>query len=130
MLGVLVGDLGNPYYAQMAQVVERSAFGHGYTTMFCNIEGADTLAITGVEALLQQRVAGIIFLAFIARIGELDDALQRAGIPIVFLGLSEPWGDSVGPRDRHGGTLAAEHLLELGHPPHRLCAHAAGGGQR
>src|SRR5437660_6742370 len=39
ILGVLLGDLSNPYYAQMAQVVERAAFRHGYTTMFCNIEG-------------------------------------------------------------------------------------------
>jgi DNA-binding LacI/PurR family transcriptional regulator len=115
MLGVLVGDLSNPYYAQMAQVVERAAFGHGYTTMFCNIEAAGEPPLTGVEALLEHRVAGIVFLAFIARTAELDEALQRAGIPIVFLGLSERWGDSVGPRDRRGGALAAEHLLALGH---------------
>jgi LacI family transcriptional regulator len=114
VLGVLVGDLSNPYYAQMAQVVERAAFRRGHTTMFCNIEGAD-LAVAGVDALLEQRVAGIVFLAFIRRSDELDDALQRAGIPIVFLGLSERWGDSVGPRDRQGGKLATEHLLELGH---------------
>jgi LacI family transcriptional regulator len=115
MLGVLVGDLSNPYYAQMAQVVERAAFGRGYTTMFCNIEGAQDVAMTGVDALLQHRVAGIVFLAFIPRTGELEDALQRAGIPIVFLGLSERWSDSVGPRDRQGGRLATEHLVELGH---------------
>jgi LacI family transcriptional regulator len=114
MLGVLVGDLSNPYYAQMAQVVERAAFGHGYTTMFCNIDGTDE-AITGVETLLQQRVAGIVFLSFVARTGEIDDALKRADVPIVFLGLSSRWADSVGPRDRQGGALAAEHLLELGH---------------
>jgi DNA-binding LacI/PurR family transcriptional regulator len=115
MLGVLVGDLTNPYYAQMAQVVERAAFGEGYTTMFCNIEGAQDLAVRGVEALVQHRVAGIVFLAFVARTKQLDEALQRAEIPIVFLGLSEPWGDSVGPRDRRGGALAAGHLIALGH---------------
>jgi LacI family transcriptional regulator len=115
MLGVLVGDLSNPYYAQMAQVVERAAFRRGYTTMFCNIEGAEQLAMTGVDALLEQRVAGIVFLAFIPRTDDLDESLQRAGIPIVFLGLSERWGDSVGPRDRQGGKLATQHLLELGH---------------
>ena len=115
MLGVLVGDLSNPYYAQMAQVVERAAFRRGYTTMFCNIEGAQETATTGVDALLQQRVAGIVFLAFIPRTGEVAESLQRAGIPIVFLGLSERWGDSVGPRDRQGGRLATEHLLTLGH---------------
>jgi LacI family transcriptional regulator len=115
MLGVLVGDLSNPYYAQMAQVVERAAVSQGYTTMFCNIEGADELAVTGVDALLEHRVAGVVFLAFIARTDQLDLALQRARIPIVFLGLSERWGDSVGPRDRQGGKLATEHLIELGH---------------
>lgn len=115
MLGVLVGDLSNPYYAQMAQVVERAAFGFGYTTMFCNIEGAEEIAVTGVEALLEHRVAGVVFLAFIAKTPPLDQALQRVGVPIVFLGLSEQWGDSVGPRDSQGGMLATQHLLSLGH---------------
>jgi LacI family transcriptional regulator len=115
ILGVLVGDLSNPYYAQMAQVVERAAFGFGYATMFCNIEGAEEIAVAGVDALLEHRVAGIVFLAFMARTTQLGDALQRAGAPIVFLGLSEQWGDSVGPQDTQGGRLATEHLLTLGH---------------
>lgn len=115
MLGVLVGDLGNPYYAQMAQVAERAAFGCGYTTMFCNIEGAENIAVAGVEALLEHRVAGIVFLAFISRTPQLEEALRRVAVPIVFLGLSERWGDSVGPQDSQGGRLATEHLLALGH---------------
>lgn len=115
ILGVLLGDLSNPYYAQMAQVVERAAFSFGYTTMFCNIEGAEDLTMAGVEALLGHRVAGIVFLAFVPGRSDVHDALQRAGVPIVFLGLSESWGDSVGPRDTAGGRLATEHLLELGH---------------
>jgi LacI family transcriptional regulator len=115
ILGVLVGDLSNPYYAQMAQVVERAAFGYGYTTMFCNIEGAEEIAVAGMNALLEHRVAGMVFLAFVARNPLLEEALQRAGVPIVFLGLSERWGDSVGPQDTSGGRLATEHLLALGH---------------
>jgi DNA-binding LacI/PurR family transcriptional regulator len=115
ILGVLLGDLSNPYYAQMAQVVERSAFGWGYTTMFCNIDGSEEIAVAGVDALLGHRVAGIVFLAFVARRSQLNDLLQRAGVPIVFLGLSERWGDSVGPSDREGGRLATDHLLTLGH---------------
>jgi LacI family transcriptional regulator len=112
---VLLGDLSNPYYAQMAQVVERAAFRFGYTTMFCNIEGADDIASAGVDALLGHRVAGIVFLAFVARRSDLNASLQRTGIPIVFLGLSESWGDSVGPQDTAGGRVATEHLLDLGH---------------
>jgi DNA-binding LacI/PurR family transcriptional regulator len=115
MLGVLVGDLSNPYYAQMAQVAERAAFRCGYTTMFCNIEGEETIAVAGVEALLEHRVAGIVFLAFISRTPQLEAALKHLSVPIVFLGLSEEWGDSVGPQDTQGGRLATEHLLALGH---------------
>jgi DNA-binding LacI/PurR family transcriptional regulator len=115
MLGVLVGDLSNPYYAQMAQVAERAAFAHGYTTMFCNIEGEENIAVAGLNSLLEHRVAGIVFLAFVAKTSPLEEALKRAGVPIVFLGLSEQWGDSVGPQDIQGGRLATEHLLGLGH---------------
>jgi LacI family transcriptional regulator len=115
MLGVLLGDLSNPYYAQMAQVVERAAFISGYTTMFCNIEGAQEIATAGVESLLGHRVAGIVFLAYVARPSEVNQLLQEAGVPIVFLGLSASWGDSVGPQDKAGGRLATKHLLELGH---------------
>lgn len=115
ILGVLLGDLSNPYYAHMAQVVERAAFGFGYTTMFCNIEGAEEISVAGVDALLGHRVAGIVFLAFVARSSDAYDALQKAGVPIVFLGLSESWGDSVGPRDTQGGRMATDHLVELGH---------------
>jgi DNA-binding LacI/PurR family transcriptional regulator len=115
ILGVLVGDLGNPYYAQMARVVEREAFRCGYTTMFCNIEGDEDIAVAGVEALLEQRIVGVVFLAFIERTSQLEESLRRANVPIVFLGLSEQWGDSVGPRDADGGRLATEHLLQLGH---------------
>ncbi len=115
ILGVLLGDLSNPYYAHMAQVVERAAFGFGYTTMFSNIEGAEEMAVSGVDALLGHRVAGIVFLAFVARRSQVNDALQRAGVPIVFLGLSESWGDSVGPRDAEGGRLATDHLIGLRH---------------
>ena len=115
MLGVLLDDLSNPNNAQMAQGVERAAFGSGYTTMFCNIEGSSDMAISGVDVLLGQRVAGIIMLAVIERRSPAYDALHEVGIPTVFVGLSGPWGDSVGPRDAEGARLATDHLLDLGH---------------
>ena len=115
MLGVLLDDLSNPNNAQMAQGVERAAFASGYTTMFCNIAGSSDMAISGVDLLLSQRVAGIILLSFIEQRSPGYDALSEAGLPTVFAGLSGNWGDSVGPRDAEGGRLATNHLLDLGH---------------
>jgi LacI family transcriptional regulator len=37
----------------------------------------------------------------------------------VAIGLRQEWSDSVGPRDREGGSLAARHLLDLGYT--RIC---------
>jgi LacI family transcriptional regulator len=115
MLGVLLDDLSNPNNAQMAQGVERAAFASGYTTMFCNIEGSSDMATPVVDVLLNQRVAGIIMLAFIEQRSPAYDALHEAALPTVFVGLSGIWGDSVGPRDAEGGRLATRHLLDLGH---------------
>ena len=115
IVGVLVGDLGNPYHAHLAQAVERALFRCGHTAMFCNVEGDDELAVAGVDALVEQRVAGFVFLAMIERTPRLAGALRRAGVPIVTIGLRQDWTDSVGPRDREGGRLAAQHLLDLGH---------------
>jgi LacI family transcriptional regulator len=98
----------------MAKLIERWAFRHGYTAMFCNIEGDDNLAVAGVEALLEQRVAGIVFLAFFGRSPAIEELLRRR-VPVVFVGLREDWGDSVAVSDGAGARLATEHLIALGH---------------
>src|SRR4029077_9834607 len=64
ILGVFVGDLANPFYAEMAKSVERHAAAHAYTAMFCNTEGDSESELAGIETLLEQRVAGFVFLAF------------------------------------------------------------------
>jgi DNA-binding LacI/PurR family transcriptional regulator len=114
ILGVLVGDLDNPFYAEMAKRVERYAFDAGYTAMFCNIEGEEDFALSRVESLLEQRVAGVLFLAFFGRSPDVQRRLD-ATAPVVFAGLREDWGDSVSVNDSGGAKLATGHLIELGH---------------
>ena len=115
MVGVLVGDLGNPYHAHLSQAVERALFRRGHTAMFCNVDGDEELAVAGVEALLEQRVAGFVLMGQVERAAQVAASLRASEVPVVTIGLRQGWTDSVGPRDRDGGRLAAAHLLELGH---------------
>jgi LacI family transcriptional regulator len=114
ILGVLAGDLGNPFYAEMAKLVERHAAARGYAMMFGNTLGDDATEAAAVEMLLEHRVAGLLFLAFSGS----DDVVRAklAGkFPVVFVGCSETWADSVVAADRRGAKLATEHLIQLGH---------------
>jgi len=114
MLGVVVGDLANPFFAEMAKSVERHAAARGYTAMFCNTEGDSQSELAGVETLLEHRVAGIVFLAFSGDPRTMREMLRHQ-VPAVFVSCGAEWGDVVSVDDRHGGRLATTHLLEAGH---------------
>ena len=114
ILGVVVGDLANPFYAEMAKSVERHAAARGYTAMFCNTEGDSESELAGIETLVEQRVAGFVFLAFSGDSRNMRETLQH-GVPAVFLSCHEVWGDVVAVDDALGGRLAMRHLITWGH---------------
>ncbi len=63
IFGVVVGDLGNPFHAEMARHIERFAAARGYRTMFSSTRSNEIAELGGLESLLEWRVAGILFLA-------------------------------------------------------------------
>ncbi|MHB8611439.1 MAG: LacI family DNA-binding transcriptional regulator [Candidatus Dormibacteraceae bacterium] len=114
ILGVVVGDLANPFFAEMAKSVERYAAARGYTAMFCNTEGDSQSEVAGVEMLLEYRVAGIVFLAFSGDSRTMQETLEHE-VPVVFVSCKAPWGDVVSVDDVRGAQLATNHLIEGGH---------------
>jgi LacI family transcriptional regulator len=114
ILGVVVGDLANPFFAEMAKLVERHAATRGYTAMFCNTEGDSQSEIAGVETLLEYRVAGIVFLTFSGDSRTMRETLQHQ-VPVAFVGCHEDWGDVVSVDDARGGKLGTQHLIDAGH---------------
>jgi LacI family transcriptional regulator len=114
ILGVVVGDLANPFYAEMAKSVERHAAARGYTAMFCNTEGDSQSELAGVDSLLQHRVAGIVFLAFSGDERTMRETLRHQ-VPAVFVSCKADWGDVVSVDDALGGRLGTRHLIEAGH---------------
>jgi LacI family transcriptional regulator len=114
VLGIVVGDLANPFYAEMAKLIERQAAAEGFGVMICNTEVAGEVDITGLESLVEHQVAGVVFLSYLAGSARARQLVQGR-VPAVFVTCHAEWGDVVAGDDGHGAWLATEHLLSLGH---------------
>jgi LacI family transcriptional regulator len=113
ILGVVVGDLANPFHAEMAKHIELHAGAQGYRVMFVNIH-TDKAEPAGLESLLEYRVAGIILLAH-AGMPERTRQLIAGKVPAVFVTCGADWGDVVCGDDLQGAKEATRHLISLGH---------------
>jgi len=113
-LGVVVGDLGNPFYAEMAKHIERAASGRGYRAMFCNTQGDEEAELSGLESLMEYRAAGVLFLSQPAD-RERARSIVSGRVPAVFVSCAADWGDVVSADDMAGAELATQHLVDLGH---------------
>ncbi|MBW5447782.1 substrate-binding domain-containing protein [Cohnella sp. CFH 77786] len=115
-LGLIVPDISNPFFAEMARAVEDQGHRSGYSLMICSTDNKDDRVQSYLTLMRKKRVDGII-------IGTgMDDErmlnpLVEAGIPIVLIAREMPSQavHTVIVDDGVGGGLVARHLLEQGH---------------
>ena len=113
-IGIIARDLRNPFFAEMASLVEREVAGFGFATMFCATDGDPEREEQAIELMLDHRVTGLVILSFLGR-PELIATRINDQIPVVFVAAEEPWADSVTVDEHRGGEIVARHLIELGH---------------
>lgn len=116
LLGLVVPDATNPYFAEIARAVADACSERGYAVIVCNSDGRRDREKEAVEVLAANRVGGI----FLVNVGvtERDAALfEGLDIPMVMLDREIPGiaVDSIQIDNAHGGRQATEHLLALGH---------------
>lgn len=114
VLGVVIGDLANPFYAEMAKLVESFAAARGFQVMFCNTQVDQEVELAGIRSLLEHRVAGLLFLAYAGSAGRAQ-AIVGSHLPVVFVTCAADWGDVVAVDDVGGVAAATQHLIDLGH---------------
>ena len=113
-VGIIARDLRNPFFAEMASLVEREVAGFGFATMFCATDGDPDREEQAVELMLDHRVTGLVILSFLSRPALISTRINDQ-IPVVFVAAEEPWADSVTVDEHRGGEIVARHLIELGH---------------
>ncbi|MEO3924395.1 LacI family DNA-binding transcriptional regulator [Micromonosporaceae bacterium B7E4] len=115
-LGLVVLDVANPFFTDLAKGVEDTIGTAGMALIFCNSDGDQAREDAYLDLLKEQRVQGVL-------ITPVDDAsarllrLRDRGIHVVLLDRRSRDPDlcSVSVDDRLGGELAVRHLLEAGH---------------
>ncbi|MBD3305267.1 LacI family DNA-binding transcriptional regulator, partial [candidate division KSB3 bacterium] len=60
VVGVILPDNVNPYYAQLGKAVENECFRNGYLTLICNSNSDVNREKDYIKHLTSQRVAGIL----------------------------------------------------------------------
>ncbi|QOS82196.1 LacI family DNA-binding transcriptional regulator [Paenibacillus sp. JNUCC31] len=115
-LGLLVPDISNPYFAELARAVEDRSRQLGYSVVICSTDNKDERVERYLNLLQQKRVDGMMIGTGIDNAEILSPLLQQS-IPVALIARHMPSLSvhTVAIDDRLGGALAAEHLLELGH---------------
>jgi DNA-binding LacI/PurR family transcriptional regulator len=118
-LGMIVPDIGNPFFGGLCAAAERAAAERGYAVVVCSSELDAELEARSTEVLRDRRVDALVYLAGTAADNAALGAVADAGIQIVALDEaveSLPAAASLLAVDNEsGGALAARHLVELGH---------------
>jgi DNA-binding LacI/PurR family transcriptional regulator len=114
-IGVLLNDLHNPFFAEVADGILYAADQSDYRVLFSTGRVRPAAEAQAVEALLELRVDGIILLS--PRLTTASIEATAADVPTVAVGrtLRSKIVDTVNNDEREGARLAVDHLVDLGH---------------
>ncbi|MGP3922102.1 LacI family DNA-binding transcriptional regulator [Streptomyces sp. 8N616] len=116
IIALLVLDMANPFFAEVASGAERAARATGLGVMLCNSAQSPTEEADYLSLFAEHRVRGVLIMPADPTGRSLEN-FRRHGIPLVYVDREVPRAEacSVSVDDVTGGTLAVRHLLECGH---------------
>ncbi|HWS50380.1 MAG TPA: LacI family DNA-binding transcriptional regulator [Microbacterium sp.] len=115
-IGLITGDFTNPFYSALAQGIEDEIRTQGMHLSVANSRESAEQERRVARDLADRQTKAVITVS--AMTDHADYAqLQARGIPVVFVDrpAENLEADSVVFDNRHGGSLAAGHLIEGGH---------------
>lgn len=108
-LGLLVPDVGNPFFAELAAAIEDIVQDHGYTLLLGNTGGNPMQGDAQMQAMLDRQIDGIVCVGYLPSPASVTDT------PIVVLDRYSESFRNVVVDGRGGARAATHHLAEHGH---------------
>ena len=115
-LALIVADIATVFWTTVARGVEDAAQGGGYSVLLCNSDEDPAKQMKYLDAVLQQRVGGVIIAPYSEDLTQLNK-LRDLKIPTVIIDRRvENWdGDSVRTDSIAGAQALTRHLISVGH---------------
>ena len=122
IVGVLVHDLRDEFYARIVRGIEDVAFHNGFSIVVCETDRDADKEIAYVRRLRSQRADAIIYAGSSAADAEKPDEIveqlrrvEAAGAVLLHLAPHATVEPDVSYSTREGFGLLVDHLVELGH---------------
>lgn len=114
LVGVVISDLRNQFYADLAAGIEQVLGAAGYQMVLVNDDGDADRELAGARTLLAMRVPGAIITPLTPEAGT---QLTKQGVRVVEVDrqMAQSECDAVLVDSVEGARAATAHLLELGH---------------
>lgn len=114
-IGLVVLDVRNPFFTEVARGAEERAGAHGLSVLLANSDEKQEREATYLDLFEEQRVFGVLVTPVAENLPRLVRMRDR-GIPTVLVDRESHDASfaSVAVDDVEGGRLAAEHLLAIG----------------
>ena len=123
-IGLLLDDLHNPWYAEVADGVHAVAERNGYQVILANGRRSAAIESRALDTFLASRVDGIVVAGCRLPLSRLNTVAQEVALVSAGRSLSGTALGSVSADDAEGARLAVQHLHALGH---RRITHVDGG---
>ncbi len=130
IVGVIVGDATDPYFAWIVRGVEDTARLHGYMVIVCNSDRVPEVELNYLKTLNDYRVDGVIFAGgglsdreYLARMGHMFDVFRERKVALVSLGKHLFPSFPVMVDNKLIAHSAIDYLVGLGH---RLIGYISG----
>lgn len=117
LIGLIVPDLSDIFFASCAHTIQHMARTHGYMTLVVSSERDPDLEIEQAELMAKRMISGLLLVSSLTQESDRLRKLIESDLPIVAFDRPLPGlkTDAVLVENRAGAETAVRHLLSHGH---------------